>query len=244
MFRQTKIFIAGATAGALAAASLGAFAFSGERSLGAMYNNIRIFIEGREISPTDANGSAVEPFIVNGTTYLPVRAVGEALGKEVYWDGPNWSVYLGNMGGQLEYPTAKLHELTNITPIDHFYYVSEAVKDNYGNSYGSSYSTFTCYETLLNMKYSRFKATLFVHEGKTHDADGSYRIQWDKSEPTYDDGGTLKIELDGKTIYSAPLGKKTDAPFKVDIPVSGGNHFQISGGGYYMMSGDDAGFYQ
>ncbi len=35
-----------------------------------------------------------EPFIYNGTTYLPVRAVGEAVGKEVAWDNDTKTVTL------------------------------------------------------------------------------------------------------------------------------------------------------
>jgi hypothetical protein len=38
------------------------------------------------------NGVSVEPFIINGTTYLPVRAVAEALDMEVSWDNASKSV--------------------------------------------------------------------------------------------------------------------------------------------------------
>lgn len=36
-----------------------------------------------------------EPFVYHGTTYVPARAVGEALGKEVGWDESTQSVFLG-----------------------------------------------------------------------------------------------------------------------------------------------------
>jgi hypothetical protein len=49
------------------------------------------------VTPTDANGSVVHPFIYNGTTYLPVRAVGDAFGKPVHWDGGTNSVYVGQV---------------------------------------------------------------------------------------------------------------------------------------------------
>ena len=48
-----------------------------------MYDNIKIFMDGEEVTPKDGNGQSVEPFIYNGTTYLPVRAVSNAIGKEV-----------------------------------------------------------------------------------------------------------------------------------------------------------------
>ena len=59
------------------------------------YNNIKIYIDGGEIVPKDANGNVVEPFIMNGTTYLPVRAISNAFGKDVEWDGATQSVYIG-----------------------------------------------------------------------------------------------------------------------------------------------------
>ena len=39
-----------------------------------------------------------EPFIYDGTTYLPVRAVGEAVGKTVGWDGKTNTVTLSSTG--------------------------------------------------------------------------------------------------------------------------------------------------
>ena len=62
------------------------------------YNNIKIYINGAEIVPKDVNGNVVEPFTMNGTTYLPVRAVANALGQEVQWDGATQSVYIGKKG--------------------------------------------------------------------------------------------------------------------------------------------------
>ena len=50
------------------------------------YRDIRITLDGQEIRPTDANGNEVEPFIIDGTTYLPVRGVASALGLDVGWD--------------------------------------------------------------------------------------------------------------------------------------------------------------
>ena len=63
-------------------------------TLEAWFSDIKIMINGTEIQPKDANGNRVEPFIVNGTTYLPVRAIGEALQKEVRWDGTTNTVFL------------------------------------------------------------------------------------------------------------------------------------------------------
>jgi len=58
------------------------------------YNNIRITLDGKEITPKDANGNTVEPFTIDGSTYLPVRAVANALNLGVDWDGNTSTVIL------------------------------------------------------------------------------------------------------------------------------------------------------
>ena len=65
------------------------------RTITAQYMGIQIVVDGVAVTPKDANGNVVEPFVSEGTTYLPVRAIGEALGKEVTWDGETRTVYVG-----------------------------------------------------------------------------------------------------------------------------------------------------
>lgn len=59
-----------------------------------VYTGLTLFLEGEEFNPTDANGEPVEVFLYDGTTYLPLRAVSEALGRSVAWDGDNHYVYI------------------------------------------------------------------------------------------------------------------------------------------------------
>lgn len=59
------------------------------------YMNIKLVVDGAEVTPKDAAGRVVEPFVSDGTTYLPVRAVAAALGKDVEWDGETNTVYIG-----------------------------------------------------------------------------------------------------------------------------------------------------
>ena len=60
--------------------------------------DIQIVIDGEKLTPKDVNGKIVHPFLLDGTTYLPVRAVSEALGQKVEWDGENRIVYIGEKG--------------------------------------------------------------------------------------------------------------------------------------------------
>ncbi len=65
------------------------------KQLNAVYDDIKIVIDGIRVTPKDGNGKKVEPFRVEGTTYLPVRAVAEALGKPVKWDSRRNEVVIG-----------------------------------------------------------------------------------------------------------------------------------------------------
>ena len=49
-------------------------------------NRVRIFIDYKEIVPKDLDGNIVDPIIIDGTTYVPVRAVAHALNCLVAWN--------------------------------------------------------------------------------------------------------------------------------------------------------------
>lgn len=76
------------------------YAASRSKTITAYYSDIKLVVDGVTVTPRDANGSVVEPFVSDGTTYLPVRAIGEALGKTVSWDGKTRTVYIGNVPGE------------------------------------------------------------------------------------------------------------------------------------------------
>ena len=195
-------------------------------------NGVKIVIDGRELHPTDVNGNKVEPIIYNGTTYLPVRAVANAFNKAVQWDGPNYTVYLGDMDGKLKYPTV---ELENMTSINEEMYKTKKLTDNYGNRYSRAIynisPSYTDFEFLLNMKYSKFKGVLYVPEGTT-------------SSKT----GYLQIIADGNTIYTSPEMTRASSPVYIDVDVTGYNDVKIefsnSGNNIVGMCLGDAGFYQ
>ena len=175
-----------------------------------LINGIKIVVDGQELKPTDVNGNKVEPLIYNGTTYLPVRAVANAIGKAVYWDGPNYTVYLGDMNGELEYPTVELEDMVSIA--DNVCKTDKLI-DNYGNSY--NYAIYNAYgstklQYLCNMKYSKFKGTLYVPKGET------------ATHYVY-----VTIYADGKTIYKSSEMVKTSAPIDIDVNITGYNDIII-----------------
>lgn len=66
-------------------------AASGTKNIEVQYDNIKVFVNGSEIDSTGAN----EPFVIDGSTYLPVRNISELTGSKVEWDGSTKSVYVG-----------------------------------------------------------------------------------------------------------------------------------------------------
>lgn len=58
------------------------------------YQDIKITLNGELVTPKDGAGNVVEPFTIDGTTYLPVRAIANAMGLEVGWDSATNTVTL------------------------------------------------------------------------------------------------------------------------------------------------------
>lgn len=99
---NVKSFVIGSACTAVLATSVVGFASGGvTKTIEAFYNNVKLVVDGRPVSlGNDLSGNKIEPFIYKGTTYLPVRAVGEALNKKVDWDGETQTVYIGEIPGQ------------------------------------------------------------------------------------------------------------------------------------------------
>ena len=77
----------------LSVASTG-FAANTMANLKAYYRNIKIMRNGTQVQ------MATEPFIVDGTTYVPLRAISELLDKEVTFDGVNYKINIIDKPGQ------------------------------------------------------------------------------------------------------------------------------------------------
>ena len=95
MLKGKKIRIIAVTLTAMLALGLTVFAKQATETISVIYDNIKILIDGVEYTAYDANGNVVEPFIYNGTTYLPVRGIANAFDVDVNWDSENSIVNLG-----------------------------------------------------------------------------------------------------------------------------------------------------
>lgn len=78
------------------ALAISAVASTGTVNKDITYRNIQITLDGKALAPKDVNGAPTEPFIMDGSTYLPVRAVAEALGVDIGWDDSASTVTLSS----------------------------------------------------------------------------------------------------------------------------------------------------
>ncbi|NLV21259.1 MAG: copper amine oxidase N-terminal domain-containing protein [Syntrophomonadaceae bacterium] len=67
--------------------------------------DIKFFVNGKDWQPKDVDGSIMTPIIYNGRTYLPARAIGEALGIKVDWVDATRTVVLGDTMPPVVEPT-------------------------------------------------------------------------------------------------------------------------------------------
>lgn len=56
-----------------------------QQTLTATYG-VQLVVDGQARTLTDVNGTVVRPFVSNGTTYVPIRAIAELFGAEVSYD--------------------------------------------------------------------------------------------------------------------------------------------------------------
>lgn len=174
---------------------------------------VNIYVDDVKLNPVDAKGNPVEVFIYNGTTYLPVRAVAEAIGKPVMWEGKTSSVYLGKHDS--EEPTVMLHELEYFDSggSNRKFKTHKDVKDNLENSYNygitsdnSHRGNYPSWQTYyINGMYSKIK--------------GTYILAYDQRDNK--DENRFKVYGDDKLIYSSPVMTGGVHPVDFDIDLSG-----------------------
>ncbi|MFS0557061.1 stalk domain-containing protein [Brevibacillus sp. 179-C9.3 HS] len=86
MFKKQYLAIASALVLTTTLIPTSSQAATGTKNLQAKYNNIKVIYNGAAV-PTN-----IEPFIVNGTTYIPLRMMADVFSKDVAWDGTKYTI--------------------------------------------------------------------------------------------------------------------------------------------------------
>lgn len=197
-----------------------------------VYTGLDIYIDGVEMHPTDANGKPVEVFAYEGTTYVPLRAVSEYLGKAVAWDGTNQRVYIGAIPGQkqLLQDTCPPYQTSNYQKVDT---ISVA-----GNRYTDGF---------VVGQYTSFNPNSWANEDPgwaLYNLNGIYNtLEFDIG---HIDGwlvrnATLNIYLDGKLSYTLDLDPYA-MPQHCVVPLNGALQMKIemsrNGGNYCFINAE------
>lgn len=234
MKKRLQGMIAGVLIGVMLPCGV-AFAKQATEAIKVTYNNIKIFIDGKEYQPTDVNGNVVEPFIYNGTTYLPVRAIANAFDKEVDWEAQTSTVTLGSKSydwlDQMGYVDYEYSAVGNsFSAIPEGTMASDGIKYDRGIQFSlRDYTTgmwgnggtiinndgsMECNESisyLLNKSYKTF--------------DGTLTFLGDE----YDSGQTvIKFWGDGNLMYTSPIMSYGMKSSKFSIDVSNVKLLEIS----------------
>lgn len=109
MKSKIKCLLAVMVLGVIIATS-SAMAVTGTMQKDVTYRNIKVTLDGAAVETKDAAGNYVEPFIMDGTTYLPVRSVAGALGLGVNWNNETSTVELSKSGNKVDL-SAEINEI-------------------------------------------------------------------------------------------------------------------------------------
>lgn len=188
------------------------FATTGTKAIEVIYNNIKVYKDNVLCELKDANGTVVEPFIYNGTTYMPVRGTANLAGMDVEWDGNTKSVYLWD-----EIPMDGTYLLDVCPP-----YATSSNYEAYLQSEGKSFS-------MAGTKYSNGFKLCDCADYALFNLNSKYSAI-DFTIGHVDDSGmqdtSVSFIVDGKVVKEIHVGAE-DLPKTVSIPVNYGLQLKI-----------------
>ncbi|MCI8303598.1 MAG: hypothetical protein HFF52_03115 [Lawsonibacter sp.] len=219
------------TLAAVAAMLVGTAAASNitKRTIEVYYPDIKMVIGGQEVALQDAAGNSVSPFLYNNTTYLPIRAVSEALGQEVTVgsEGDTMVIYIGETI-HLPYQVNEAELYDGSDPSASFsvagknhtrgvvlksYHTSNGIRESWDAVDGSAVWNTDGYQTMTftvgHVGDRQENATLYVSLDSI--SYGEYQLRWDGSPQT------ITVPLGGSpNVKLTLISEKTDETSSVD----------------------------
>ena len=220
MKQRLQGLITGIAIGAICTGGV-AYAKSVTQTIEVTYDNIKVYKDNVLCELKDGNGSVIEPFIYNGTTYMPVRGTANLAGMEVTWEGASKSVYLWDT---LVPNGTYLMEVC--PPYEKSGYYQEYLQQK-GNSF-----------SMAGQKYSNgfvlgSQASVFVNLNSKY----SYiDFETARLDGDYMNDQTVSFFIDGKLVKEIEVGAE-DLPQSISIPVSYGLQLKIVTGEGYTKTG-------
>lgn len=210
--------------------SITAFAEPIYKQISVMMGGIRIVVDGEEITPKDANGNVVEVLSYNGTTYLPIRAITNAITKgtkNIEWDQQTSTVFIGE-----KQPTGKTVKIEQLKPISGYYNFKASSFSVRQNQY-TPFNNFYNYEEGWNESErkitkrmpSPFSSPIFLLKGNYAKMSGSLAIE--DGDLLRDDWyGVLEVYANNSVngnmelIYTSPKVRLMKEPIDIEVPLT------------------------
>lgn len=191
------------------------------------YKNIKAFVTTIKIV-IDGKPAVLqsEPLLIEGKTYLPLRDIGEALDKQVEFDGANNTIFIGQ--GEKNYrPSTGIYQLEPLhgeTYLNVGYggddYLQPADEGGKISLYKQNFSTIN---SIAFLDGSSVAFNLYDH--KYYLIRGFAGV--DDSNPSYTEKGIVKFYGDGKEIATITTGTKRDEPIPFEVDVTGIEKLEI-----------------
>jgi hypothetical protein len=208
MFSKLKYLVSGIIIGAVLFSGVSGLAASFKQTIEVNYLPLKYFVDGVEKKPS-ANQQG---FVYQGTTYVPLRFVGESLNQKVAWEGKTTSIYIGKKPQGSFTRLESLEPLTtgkNDSPAGYSFIHYDTFKTVLGAEFFNGIRLFDgSSEYLLNGEYTKFEAML---------APSSYHKGKEKTT-----AGTVMIYADGELVYqSGNIASDLTEPLKISLDLTG-----------------------
>ncbi|MBA4535238.1 copper amine oxidase N-terminal domain-containing protein [Brevibacillus halotolerans] len=165
-----------------------------KKNIQATYNNVKVKYNGYVV-PTDT-----EPFIVNGTTYIPLRMMAGVFNKDVSWDQASFTVSVGDRVdpkiAQLQAELAAKDSKISTLEKDVTYYRDQLDKKDKDKKKKSKKDDVDELEDNLNDDYGKWKKIEWdiTLKGDEDDIDVTIKVDLDDYKSKYEDLSDSEIK--------------------------------------------------
>ncbi|MGG1550287.1 NPCBM/NEW2 domain-containing protein [Paenibacillus ferrarius] len=227
--KDLKGFLVGFSCCALLSSGV-AYASYGGTQIEVFYKKLQYAINGTVLESLDGQG-----FIFEGSTYVPLRMVSEALDKEVKWDGTTNTIRINDKVTKLtsDYKVIETKSLLDIWNNENLEAIGFLARNTWGQKHNTAvnapalsinnvtykkgfglYLHDNPYPAYLDSGGSAIVSLMGEYNRFTAEVGADHSVIKDTAE------GTLKIYGDGKLLETIPNIKAGQAAKKINIDVT------------------------
>ncbi len=193
-----------------------------KKTIEVVFSDMKIAVDGKLLELKDAQGNSLQPILYGGTTYLPVRAIAQALGKEVTPPKEDNTLYIG----KIVKPGGRIMGISELAPFTQSKAKTGVVWDIgkklkiAGIEY-EALDSITCsgigaggsgnVDYGLNSEYSKLTGVFGVDDSSPDPV----------NKKMNEAGAILQVYGDNNLLYETILATKGANPHKIDVDLKG-----------------------